>query len=190
MTQVVLLVDDDVEILQLFQHMLRREPYQVEVAPNANVAFNVLESREVAVVVSDERMPGTSGTELLARVQLEYPETVRIMLTGQGSLDVAMRAINEGQVYRFLVKPVRPAELGTAIREALREWELRRSSQPEAVHRARRQEAAIAELENQWQGLTHVERDDSGAIVVPEDAIDLEGVLREATAGAGQRLRR
>src|SRR5262249_25759480 len=100
----ILFVDDDLVILELFQHMLRRQPFTVAAARTAAEAFDILASQPIMVVVADERMPGMSGTELLARVQLEYPETIRMMITGQPSFDVAVRAINEGQVYRFLTK--------------------------------------------------------------------------------------
>lgn len=185
----VLLVDDDVMILEMFRRLLRREAFEVEVASRAVDAFHILQSRRIAVVVSDENMPGMSGTELLARIQLEYPETIRMMLTGQGSLDVAMRAINEGQVYRFLLKPVRASELGAAIRDALREWELRHSSEA-SVERQRRREAEVARLEREWHGLTRVERDDSGAIVVPDEDDALEDALRDIEGQAEIRGRR
>lgn len=185
----VLLVDDDFEILEMFRKLLRREPYQIEVAAGAPEAFEILAQKRVAVVVSDERMPGINGTELLARVQLEYPDTIRMMLTGQSSVDVAMRAINEGQVYRFLLKPVRASELGSAIRDAMNEWELRHATES-SLDREQRREAALAELEDQWQGLTQIERDDSGAIVVPEAGHDLENALREAESHARIRGRR
>lgn len=189
MTHAVLLVDDDIEILEMFQKLLRREPYEINLAPSAEEAFTVLAENKISVVVSDERMPGMNGTEFLARVQLEYPDVMRIMVTGHSSVDVAMRAINEGQVYRFLLKPVRASELGSAIRDALTEWDLRHASEA-SLDREQRREAALAELESQWQGLTQIERDDSGAIVVPEASPDLENALREAESLARQRGRR
>ena len=188
MTHAVLLVDDDVEILEMFRKLLRREPYEIEIANGPEQAFEILASRRIAVVVSDERMPGMSGTELLSRIQLEYPDAMRLMLTGQSSVDVAMRAINDGQVYRFLLKPVRASELGSAIRDALDEWSLRHASEA-SLERVQRREAALAELESQWQGLTQIERDETGAIVVPEGASDLEHALREAESHARSRRR-
>jgi len=179
MTQAVLLVDDDFEILEMFRRLLHKEPYEILVAASAEQAFAVLAGRQISVVVSDERMPGMNGTEFLARVQLEYPDVLRLMVTGQGSVDVAMRAINDGQVYRFLLKPVRASELGSAIRDALTEWKLRHSGEASESRERRRQEA-LAQLESQWQGLTHIRRDDSGAIVVPDGEDDLENALREA----------
>jgi DNA-binding NtrC family response regulator len=174
----VLLVDDDREILDLFRHMLRREPFAIETARTAVDAFNVLASRPVAVVIADERMPGMSGTELLSRIQVEYPETIRMMVTGQPSVEVAMRAINEGQVYRFLTKPVRTAALISTLREAIAAWEAQHDHGG-PLHLSRRRMSEIEQLESEWQGLTHVERDASGAIVVEETDTDLAEVLRE-----------
>jgi two-component system probable response regulator PhcQ len=181
MQHTVLLVDDDREILELFRHMLRREPFAVETARTAVDAFNVLASRPVAVVIADERMPGMSGTELLARVQIEYPETIRMMVTGQASVEVAMRAINEGQVFRFLTKPVRTTALVSTLREAIDAWEAQHDHGgplPSAQHRL----SEMERLESEFHGLTHVERDASGAIVVDDEDADLAEVLREMEA--------
>ncbi len=189
MTHAVLLVDDDVEILEMFRKLLRREPYEIEIAAGAEEAFAILESRTYSVVVSDERMPGMNGTQFLSRVQLEYPDAMRMMVTGQSSVDVAMRAINEGQVYRFLLKPVRASELGSAIRDALCEWDLRHAAES-SLNREKRREEVLVQLERQWRGLTHIQRDDSGAIVVPDEGDDLEKALREAESHARPRGRR
>lgn len=190
MHHLVLLVDDDREILELFRHMLRRESYEVEIARTAMGAFDVLATRRVSVVVADEGMPGMSGTELLARIQLEHPEIVRVMVTGQVSVEVAMRAINEGNVFRFLTKPVCTAELIETLRGAVAIRQ-ERDAFANVEPRARRQRSEIAQLESQWQGLTHVERDASGAIVVDEAGDDLAEVLREVeghgTDRSGQR---
>jgi DNA-binding NtrC family response regulator len=79
----------------------------------------VVKARGVDVIVSDERMPGMSGSDLLAWVAENCPEVVRIVLTGHPTAETAIRAINEGTVYRFFTKPCRPAELAVAIRRAL-----------------------------------------------------------------------
>lgn len=186
MQHLVLFVDDDREILELFRHMLRRESYAVEVARTSTSAFDVLASRRVSVVVADEGMPGMSGTELLARIQLEYPEVIRVMVTGQASVEVAMRAINEGNVFRFLTKPVCTAELIATLRDAVATSQVKNDpGAPDPDAQRRRSE--IAQLESEWQGLTHVERDASGAIVVDETGDDLADVLREMEDPGGDR---
>lgn len=183
MQHTVLLVDDDWEILELFRHMLRRETFEVETARTALDAFNVLATRPVAVVIADERMPGMSGTELLTRIQIEYPDIIRMMVTGQASVELAMRAINEGQVFRFLTKPVRSSALIATLREAIAAWDQRRD-QPVGGADTRRRASEIAALESEWQGLMHVKRDQSGAIVVDDSDADLAEVLREMESPA------
>ena len=75
----------------------------------------------VDVIVSDEKMPGLTGTELLAWVAGHYPQTIRslYLLTGQASVDTAIRAINEAAVYKLFLKPCKEFDLAMAIRRAL-----------------------------------------------------------------------
>ena len=145
MTHGVLLVDDDLEILGMFQRLLRREPYDLAVASGADQALEILAEQPISVLVADQRMPGISGTELLSRVHLEHPSIVRMLLTAQASLDVAMKAINEGHVYRFLLKPVRASELGAAIRSALTEWNLRNAT-ASMLAQAEQRDRAVSQL--------------------------------------------
>jgi two-component system, probable response regulator PhcQ len=186
MQHTVLFVDDDAEILELFRQMLRHESFAVEVARCADKAFDVLASQTVSVIVADESMPGMSGTELLARVQLEHPDSIRVMVTGHTSAEVAIRAINEGHVYRFLTKPVRTAALLSTLRDAIAYWELNRE-QSSSTPTVQRRISEIAQLESEWRGLTRVERDASGAIVVDETSEDLAQVLREMESAATDR---
>ena len=86
MRRTVLLVDDEKNVRSALRRALRHESCEILEAESAAEALRLLESRPVAVVVSDESMPGMSGTELLARVRAEYPETFRIILTGHASL--------------------------------------------------------------------------------------------------------
>ena len=179
MRRTVLLVDDDTALLHALRRTLRHEPYTVLVAESPTVACGVLARQPIDAVVSDEGMPGMSGTQFLARVHAEYPETVRIMLTGQANLDVAMQAINAGHVYRFFTKPCDPQLLASAIRQALLQRALLLESR-RLLHTVRRQSVALEALEDEVRGLTHVDRDSSGAIVLSEVPTDIEALLAEA----------
>jgi two-component system, probable response regulator PhcQ len=97
-------------------------------ANSANEALQILAREAVTVVISDEKMPGMRGAEFLARVYRDYPETIRIMLTGHANLDLAMRAVNEGQIYRFLLKPCNEQEIRITIRQAVQQKELSEKS--------------------------------------------------------------
>jgi len=119
MTDRVLFVDDDRKILQAVKRIFYQEDLEVVTAESANEALSILETSVTAVVVTDERMPGMSGSELLMEVRERYPNTVRIMLTGCATLELALDAINRAEVHRFLLKPYSFVELRTIIHQAL-----------------------------------------------------------------------
>lgn len=116
---IVLLVDDDIGVLEGLERALRKEGLDVLSATSARGAFEILCRTSVDVVVSDDRMPGMSGTELLAAVREALPSVARIILTGGGTLDAAARAINEGVVFAFLTKPCEATALASLVRDAL-----------------------------------------------------------------------
>jgi DNA-binding NtrC family response regulator len=98
---------------------LRREPYRVLTAASPVEALQVLATRRVDVVVSDERMPEMLGSEFLRQVRRRWPRIVRILLTGQTDLETTTHAIREGQLYRFLSKPLGPRDLALTLKQAL-----------------------------------------------------------------------
>lgn len=115
----ILCVDDEPRILEGLVLHLRRE-YQVYTANSGPMALQTLKDvGGVAVVVSDMRMPGMDGAALLKQVKQRFPETSRILLTGEPGREAAVQAINEGQIFRFLTKPCAPDQLRTAIDAAL-----------------------------------------------------------------------
>jgi DNA-binding NtrC family response regulator len=130
----ILFVDDELAVLEGLRRSLWKEPFTVLTADSAAAALEILANTHVDVVVSDERMPSMSGSEFLGRVREAYPETIRIMLTGEAGLPAAVRAINEGPLYRFLHKPLSPQELLRTIRQALQMKQLLEKSTD--LHRA------------------------------------------------------
>jgi response regulator RpfG family c-di-GMP phosphodiesterase len=129
MKRVVLLVDDDADVLHILSRHLRDEPCQVYTARSGEEAVDLLKTRQVHVVVADERMPAMQGTDLLELIAAKYPEVVRIVLTGCATIESALRAINEGGVWRFLTKPCSQAVLAATVREALEHQVRLRESQ-------------------------------------------------------------
>ncbi|MDH4869984.1 HD domain-containing phosphohydrolase [Pseudomonas sp. BN515] len=115
----LLLVDDEEHILSALRRVLRGEPYELLTATGGNEALAVLAANDVDLVVSDARMPGLDGPALLAEVQQRWPGTLRLMLTGATDLDTSIRAINQGQIYRYLGKPWNDDELRFTLRQAL-----------------------------------------------------------------------
>ncbi|MFQ5741303.1 MAG: HD domain-containing phosphohydrolase [Acidobacteriota bacterium] len=124
MSERILCVDDDPNVLQAYQRALRKM-YRIETALGAEEALRLVATQgPFAVVVSDMRMPGMDGVELLTRVRQLAPNSVRMMLTGNGDLDTAMQAVNEGNVFRFLTKPCPPATFAKVLSAGLAQYRL------------------------------------------------------------------
>ncbi len=123
----VLCVDDEPRVVDGLAVHLRRD-YQVLTANGGQSALQILKEKGApAVIVSDMRMPGMDGAALLKHVKHLYPETTRILLTGEPGRDAAIAAINEGQIFRFLTKPCPPDQLRSAIHAGVIHHRLQRA---------------------------------------------------------------
>jgi len=118
----ILLVDDEPHVLSALTRTLRNSPYQVLTAESGSQALEIMETQEIKIIVSDEQMKGMRGSELLVEVQKRFPHTIRILLTGHATLEAATRAVNEGQVYRFLTKPWDDAMLRLSLSAAIEKY--------------------------------------------------------------------
>ncbi|MDA7088285.1 response regulator [Pseudomonas sp. SA3-5] len=115
----VLLVDDEENILSSLRRVLRGEAYNVQIANGGEQALQILRGQPIDLVISDARMPGMDGAALLAEVQKHWPSSIRILLTGYADISTTIRAINQGQIYRYISKPWDDDELRLTIRQAL-----------------------------------------------------------------------
>lgn len=124
MTDKVLFVDDEENILHSIKRELRKR-FEIHTAGSGTEALDVLKNQgPFAVIVSDMRMPGMDGIQLLAAVKDQYPDTIRMMLTGNADQETAIEAVNKGQIFRFLNKPCPTPTLVMAIVLALRQYRL------------------------------------------------------------------
>src|SRR5512144_596562 len=105
MPHAILLVDDEPDVLALLARTFSREGYEVLTAPSAEAALAILDARPVDVLVTDQRMPHTTGVELVAAARRRWPELCAILLSAYTEPHEIVAAINQGQVYRYLVKP-------------------------------------------------------------------------------------
>ena len=120
----VLLVDDEPAILEGIQRLLRKQ-YDFALANGPQAALDLIDDkRPFAVVVSDMRMPGMNGAQLLSRFYQRTPDTVRMLLTGQADLDAAISAVNEGHLFRFLTKPCPHEQFAPALAAAVEQHRL------------------------------------------------------------------
>jgi len=166
----VLFVDDEPNVLSALRRTLRTEPYKVLLAQGPDEALDALKNQEVDILVSDHLMPSMDGLTFLRLVKMLYPRVVRIILTGHANLDMAIGAINDGEVLRFFTKPWNDVELRAAIQQIVSFIELKRENQV-LMDTVRKQRTFIDQLEEEHPGLLRVERDESGAIVLDEDKL-------------------
>jgi response regulator RpfG family c-di-GMP phosphodiesterase len=115
----LLLVDDEENILRSLQRVLRKEPYELHTAPSGEDAMTLLNEQAFDLVISDARMPGMDGPTLLAEIKKQWPWCIRILLTGYADINSTIKAINDGQIYRYISKPWDDEELKLVIRQAL-----------------------------------------------------------------------
>ena len=135
--QTLLIVDDEANIRSSLYRLLRRDGYHILRAASAEEGLAMLALHEVQVVVSDQLMPGMSGTEFLAKVKQLHPKTIRIMLSGYTAVDSIIEATNSGAVFRFHTKPWDDDGMRASIAEAFRyQWLLHGAAQGQAAERS------------------------------------------------------
>ena len=122
-SRTLLLVDDESGILYSLVRLFRREGYRALVAQDAHQALELLALHPVQVIISDQRMPGMTGTDFLARARDLYPDTVRILLSGYADFSAVADAVNRGAIYKCISKPWDDAELKETVRSAFQQAE-------------------------------------------------------------------
>lgn len=124
MTERVLFVDDEANILAGFKRQLHKY-FSMDTALGPEEGLRMLRTRgPFAVVVSDLRMPVMDGIEFLAKVRESYPDTVRLVLSGHADLQTAIKAVNEGNIFRFLTKPCHPDTLSKVLTTSIQQYRL------------------------------------------------------------------
>ena len=161
----ILLVDDSPNILKALSRTFALEDWEIICAPSATEALTKLAHEEVDIVISDENMPGMTGTELLNKARELYPNVVRMMLTGATDIEVAKRAINEGAISRFFTKPWEDYELLIGVQQALRVKQLEGENK-QLKASVQQQETLLAELESEYPGIAEKRLAADGAIII------------------------
>lgn len=144
----VLAVDDEPPILSSIQRLLAFEEVDVVTAGGGDEALDLLARRNVAVVLTDQHMPGMQGVELLRRAREAAPFASRILFSGHIDVELLRSAVNGGEVYRFVTKPWDDDELLVAVRQGVERWLLLTRNQRlsgDAAQRARELEALVAD---------------------------------------------
>jgi signal transduction histidine kinase len=138
----VLYVDDDIANLIVFEAVCA-DTCPVLMATSAEQARELMKTHRIAVLITDQRMPGQTGVEFLERSRVEHPDTIRLLVTAYADLQAAIDAINRGHVRRYLRKPWEPEELRSEVRDAYELYELTRRVRS-LEHRVRETERVYA----------------------------------------------
>jgi CheY-like chemotaxis protein len=166
----MLVVDDEPDNLDLLYRTFRRE-FNVLRAESGQAALDVLrEHGEVAVIISDQRMPEMKGTEFLSKTVPDFPDTVRIILTGFTDVEDLVDAINAGQVYRYITKPWDPDALKRVVQQAAKTYELLKQ-RGDALEQVALQQQLITDLVQSVATAHSLEN------VLPTIATSLQAVL-------------
>ena len=171
MRPTILFVDDEENILSALVRLFRKEDYEIITATSGMDALKIMEEKDISVVVSDNRMPGMTGIDLLAKAKEISPDAMRIMLTGYSDLEAAIAAINKGEVYRFITKPWNDEELKLTVMQSLehRDLVLKNRTLTKTV---KMQSVIFSQLEKSYPGITSVKRSEDGAIIIDEDSLE------------------
>jgi CheY-like chemotaxis protein len=120
----VLIVDDDLDLLAVMVRLCWGQDYTTLAARNGDEALAIMAVRPVEVILCDQGMPGLTGSEVLRKIRRQWPETMRILMTGDVNLEAALRVVAEGEAHRFILKPWHDAELLVTIRQTIDRWDL------------------------------------------------------------------
>jgi DNA-binding NtrC family response regulator len=123
MTYKIMIVDDEPANLRVLERLFRPD-YQVVTAPSGAEALALLEQHDVALLISDQRMPAMTGIELMMKTVPIRPQMVKILLTGYTDVGALIEALNSGLVYRYLTKPWNNDDLKLTVSRALEHYEM------------------------------------------------------------------
>ena len=165
----LLFVDDEEGVLNALRRIFMDENYAILTASSGDKALKILEERQVHLLITDHRMPGMNGAELLKLVRERYPETIRIMLTGYADVTSIMGAVKEGAVYKFITKPWNDEDLRLTVSLALQQYVLMHENR-HLKELARQQQSKI----RNYAGLFEENRGMLGDILVKSGLIGQE----------------
>ncbi len=119
----LLVVDDEVDVLESLRHQFHRG-YRVLTSASGQQAIEILLNEDVELILTDQRMPGMSGDQFLREARRLKPDAIRMLFTGYADIQAVISAVNEGHIFRYILKPWDSAELEAIIRQGVEQYEL------------------------------------------------------------------
>lgn len=123
MTYNILVVDDEINNLKLLKRTFRKD-YNVFMATSGREGLELLKDNKIDLIITDQRMPEMTGVEFLEKTIEDFPDIIRLIITGYTDADALIKAINTGRVYRYIKKPWDPEELKNTVKRALESYQL------------------------------------------------------------------
>lgn len=165
----VLAVDDEPGILSALQRQLRKTAFELVTVGSGKEALNLLANERFQLIISDMRMPEMDGAEFLGRVKAEWPDTVRILLTGYSEMEATVKAINDGGIFSYLSKPWEREDLLALLERAAQHYQLHRNRQIRLVKASRKAQA----LEDSHKALSQKLAETEDAVARSKAFIDM-----------------
>lgn len=160
----ILIVDAENFFLENIQRLLSDENYNVITASSGQKGLDILKKNQVSMVISEYKIPLMNGLEFLEKVRIIYPDILTIMLTDHADIELAMKAINEAGVYKFLLKPWDDIDFKNTIKKTLESLQVIKERDM-LTRKVKTHEVTLKDLEKRYPGITKVERDEDGYIL-------------------------
>lgn len=171
----VLLVDDEPDVLDTLHSILSDEGYEVEIAHGGQEALDKIEEFPAEIVLSDYMMPGMCGVELLHTIKQRLPHIIPILITGRGDMKISIESINQGEIFRFLLKPWNNQELKMTLQTALQYHDVIIENE-RLTTTVKRQSNLLDEIEKKYPGITEMQIEEDGTILLEDE--DFSDALR------------
>ncbi len=160
----ILVVDHEESFIEYIQRMMSDENYTLITVASAQEGLDILEKQQVSMVISEYEIPLMNGLEFLEKVRIIYPNILTIMVTEHADIDLAIKAINEAGVYKFLLKPLDDIDFKNMIKKTLESLQVIKERDV-LIRKVKTHESTLKDLEKRYPGITKVERDEDGYIL-------------------------
>jgi len=163
----ILIVDDEELVLEFIKRTLADDNYNILTALSGQEGLDKLKNHEVNMIISDYKMPEMNGLEFLEKVKIAYPGILTIMLTIHADIEIAIQAINQAGIYKFILKPWDDTDFKITIKRALESLQVVKE-RDFLMEKVKTHEAILRDLEKKYPGISKVERDENGFVLSQE----------------------